>query len=150
VRSLLILALSTVSACTPSPLGPAPAPDPKEGSGGASQCFALHLGGTPSPDVALPAVIELTREPAPGFVEPGRLAVREPAGAPPRAPISWWIPQGRDVIELVLGGGYTGYKFALTSAPGGGWTGTGTYFADFGLDPAPAPLPLRLSATACP
>ena len=140
--------ITSIMACSSPPDAPSSAPDPAVNL--ASQCFTLELGGTPSPDVRLPLVIELSREPAPNFVEPGRLAVREPGAIEPRAPISWWVPRGSDAIELVLGGGYTGYGFDLKSSGRGGWVGQGTYFADFGLEPAPAPLPTRLVPSRCP
>jgi hypothetical protein len=151
MRALSVWLVALALACSSSPADPSTAPDPAAGGNLASTCFILHLGGTPSPDVALPALIELSRDPAPNFVAPGRLAVREPGVVEPRAPISWWIPRGSDGIELVLGGGYTGYGFKLKSTGnGGGWDGHGTYFADFGLEPAPGPLPLRLTPSRCP
>jgi hypothetical protein len=137
-------------ACSSPAADRSAAPDPSPASNLAVGCYTLHLAGTPSPDVTLPAVIELSPEPAPNFVEPGRLAVREPGAAEPRAPISWWVPRDSDVMELVLGGGYTGYNFELKSAGGGDWVGLGTYFADFGLDPAPPALSARLRPSACP
>lgn len=97
----------------------------------------------------LPALIELSREPAPHFVAPGRLAVHEPGAVEPRAPISWWVPRGTVELDLVLGGGYTGYTFAL-KAEGSGWVGKGTYFADFGIEPTPPSLPARLTPQTCP
>jgi hypothetical protein len=145
-KVLVTLALAAGSACGRSPVGPDTSPDPA-GFDIGSACFELRLGGTPAPDVKLPRLIELTREPAPGFVEPGRFAVREPTGVP-RAPLSWWMPKGDSTLDLVLGGGYTGYAFSL-ERKGRGWAGEGTYFADFGVEPSPLPLPLYLSPRAC-
>jgi hypothetical protein len=149
MRTLSVWFVALVLACSSPPADPSAAPDPAAGGDLASTCFTLHLSGTPSPDVALPALVELSREPAPNFVAPGRLAVREPGAAEPRAPISWWIPRGSEGIQLVLGGGFTGYGFKLKSAAGGAWVGQGAYFADFGLEPAPGPLPLRLTPSRC-
>lgn len=143
--SICFLAL----ACASPPADSSAAPDPAP-SNLASSCYTLHLAGTPAPDVNLPALIELSRDAAPHVVEPGPLAVREPGALEPRAPISWWVPRGDDAIDLVLGGGYTGYHFELKSAVGGDWVGLGTYFADFGRDPAPAQLPVRLKPSPCP
>jgi hypothetical protein len=99
--------------------------------------------------VSLPTLIELSREPAPGFVEPGRLAVKEPSVDEARAPISWWAPGAGGSLELVLGGGYTGYSFSLRSVAQRGWVGEGEYFADFGVEPTPARLPVRLTPRSC-
>jgi hypothetical protein len=158
MRSLMVWFFALALGCSSRPSGPSVATDPGSTAAPdhapsgdlASTCFTLHLGGTPSPDVALPALIELSREPAPNFVAPGRLAVRQPGAGEPRAPVAWWIPHAGDVIELVLGGGYTGYTFKLKLTGGGKWVGQGTYFADFGVEPAPGPLPLRLAPTQCP
>jgi hypothetical protein len=148
--SAVWFAAVTAAACASSTADPDPRPGPDAAPGFAATCYTLHPGGTPAPDAALPTIIELSAEPAPGFVEPGRLAVHEPGATDPRAPISWWVPRGADAIELVLGGGYTGYSFDLRSANGGGWVGQGTYFADFGVEPAPASLSMRLTPKSCP
>jgi hypothetical protein len=148
--SVLVASAFLSTACASSPAEPGQPVDPQTGQAEAVGCFTVHLGGEPSPDVSLPALIQLTTDPAPGFVTPGRLAVREPATSTPRAPISWWVPQGDSALELVLGGGYTGYSFSLTSQSNGSWAGQGTYWADMGLEPAPGPLPLRLIRRACP
>jgi hypothetical protein len=144
---LVLLALATL-ACGPYPIDPDPAADPRAARPGG--CYAVQLTGQVAPDVSLPELIELSSEAAPGFVTPGRLAVREPASASPRAPISWWIPQGSQKLDLVLGGGYTGYSFSLGAARGGAWVGEGAYFADFGVEPTPGPLTLRLTPIGCP
>jgi hypothetical protein len=149
MRPLSVWFVPLAVACSSPTAAPSTAPDPAPSGDVSNSCYALHLGGTVSPDVTLPAVIELSREPAPNFVHPGRFAVREPGAAAPRAPISWWIPLSHNAIELVLGGGYTGYTFQLKSAGGGEWAGQGSYFADFGLEPAPGPLPLRLTPSSC-
>jgi hypothetical protein len=149
MRPLSVWFIALVLACSSPSVEPSSSPDPAPADELVSRCYALQLGGTPSPDVALPAVIELSREHAPNFVTPGRLAVREPGTVEPRAPISWWIPRGSDAIELVLGGGYTGYRFSLRSDGGSDWVGEGIYFADFGLEPPPGPLPLRLTPSRC-
>jgi hypothetical protein len=99
--------------------------------------------------VSLPTLIELSRDPAPGFVEPGRLAVKEPSVAEPRAPISWWAPGAGGSLDLVLGGGYTGYSFSLRSVAQRSWVGEGTYFADFGVEPTPGRLPVGLTPRSC-
>jgi hypothetical protein len=124
-------------------------PDPDAAAGAIDGCYSLELGGTPAEFVLLPEAIELSREPAPNFVEPGRFAVREIGGSVPRAPISWWLPGAGGSIELVLGGGYTGYSFSLRSTTPGSWAGDGKYFADFGVLPEPGPLPLRLTRRSC-
>jgi hypothetical protein len=114
-------------------------------------CYGLQIGGPVAADVTLPTLIQLTDEPAPLFVDPGpRLAVKEPGTRQARAPISWWALAPSGSLDLILGGGYTGYSFSLESAGGGRWTGVGSYFADIGVDPTPAPLPLRLSPVRCP
>jgi hypothetical protein len=147
---LVVLISFAMTACTSPAAEQGAAPDPNAAPGLLDGCFTLHLGGTPAPDVALPAVIRLSREPAPGFVEPGRLAVVEPGTTTPQAPVSWWVPSGTNAVQLVLGGGYTGYSFALESLGGGVWAGQGTYFADFGAEPVPPSLPLRLGPQSCP
>jgi hypothetical protein len=141
--------LALALACSSPPADRSGAPDPGPANALTSNCYTLQLGGTPSPDVVLPALIELSREPAPNFVEPGRLAVHEPGAVERRAPISWWVPRGTDQLELVLGGGYTGYTFAM-KAEGRDWIGKGTYFADFGIEPTPSSLPARLKPRICP
>jgi hypothetical protein len=148
MRCLTVWFIALALACSSPPADPSSSPGPAPSRNLVSKCYRLHLGGTPSPDVALPAVIELSRDPAPHFVEPGRLAVHEPGVREPQAPVSWWIPRSSDLIELVLGGGYTGYSFQLKPA-GDDWVGQGTYFADFGLEPTPGSLPLRLRPQRC-
>lgn len=152
MRPLLVLfAVLTGVACASPVADQNPTPDPNATPGPDSQCYIVQLGGQPAADAAVPALIELTRDPAPAFIAPeGRLAVREPGAREPRAPLSWWAPRGNDKIELVLGGGYTGYRFELEPGGGGSWMGQGTYFADFGVLPAPPPLPLRLTPRRCP
>ncbi len=145
--SLVLLALASL-ACGPYPIDPDPAADSRADRAGG--CYAVQVTGQVAPDVSLPKLIELSSEAAPGFVTPGRLAVREPASASPRAPISWWIPQGSQKLDLVLGGGFTGYSFSLEAVRGGAWEGKGTYFADFGVLPTPEPLTLRLTPIGCP
>jgi hypothetical protein len=146
---VLITAL-LVSSCS-SPAGESrPAADPEVSFGAIPGCYGVQLGGEPAPDVSLPTLVELSTEAAPLFVEPGRFAVKEPGTTEPRAPISWWAPGSAGSLDLVLGGGYTGYGFTLRSAGGGGWTGKGAYFADFGIEPAPEPLPLQLVPRSCP
>jgi len=152
MRTALVLVISMISAaCSPSPVAeslPSPGVDPAVGA--IPGCYAVVLGGTPAADVSLPALVELTQAPAPGFVDPGRLAVEEPGASQPQAPISWWAPGSGDTLQLVLGGGYTGYSFSLRPAGQGSWSGEGAYFADFGVEPQPAPLPVRLTARSCP
>ena len=149
-KILVLMTFAAGFACTSSPTasGPEPSPDPADFDLGA-QCFDLHITGVVATDTRLPRVIELSRRPAPYFVEPGRFAVREPAAGEPQAPISWWRPTGSASLELVLGGGYTGYHFAMARA-GAAWVGKGTYFADFGQEPAPEQLLLRLTRQSCP
>jgi hypothetical protein len=149
-RPLAVLISFVVIACASPAAEQDAAPDPNAVPGLMDDCFTLHLGGTPAPDVTLPAIIQLSRNPAPGLVEPGRLAVIEPGTIKPRAPVSWWVPSGADGLQLVLGGGYTGYSFALKSLGDGVWAGHGTYFADFGVEPTPLSLPLRLGPRSCP
>jgi hypothetical protein len=147
---LLVLISFILGACAAPAAEQTEVPDPNTAPGPLDACYALHLGGTLAPDVVLPSIIRLSREAATGFSEPGRLAVIEPGATEPRAPVSWWIPSGSDALQLVLGGGYTGYSFALQSLGGGVWVGQGTYFADFGVQPTPPPLPLRLAPRSCP
>jgi hypothetical protein len=152
MRTPLVLFTSIISAaCSSSPVAESlPLPGADAAAGAIPGCYTVVLGGTPATDVSLPALIELTREPAPLFTDPGRLAVKEPGVSEPRAPISWWAPGSGGTLQLVLGGGYTGYSFSLRSAGQGRWAGKGTYFADFGVEPKPAPLPVRLTARSCP
>ena len=144
------LALLMLMACASPVANGNPSPDSGAGSTFSSGCFAVVPSDTPAADVALPELIELLDEPAPGFVEPGRFAVREPGAREPRAPISSWRPLGPGTIELVLGGGYTGYEFTLRQVIEGGWIGEGVYFADFGLEPTPPNLEVTLHPQACP
>ena len=152
MRTALVLLISIISeACSPSPVAessPSTGADPAVGA--IPGCYAVVLGGTPAADVSLPALVQLTHEPAPGFVDPGRLAVKEPGASQPRAPISWWAPGSGNTLQLVLGGGYTGYSFSLHPAGQGSWSGEGAYFADFGVEPRPAPLAVRLTSRSCP
>jgi hypothetical protein len=151
MRPLVVLFAIGALACGSSPGAPNVPVDPEAAPANpAAGCFGVQLTGEPAADVSLPGFIELSLDPAPGFVNPGRLAVREPKAVTPRAPISWWIPTGKAEIELVLGGGFTGYNFLLRPAERGSWTGQGTYFADFGVEPAPGPLIARLTPAACP
>ena len=152
MRRLQVLIASAffASACASSPPEPSQPVDPNATWVEVAGCFTIHLEGEPSADITLPHLIELTLDPAPGFVSPGRLVVREPATSTPKAPISWWIPQGGSALKLVLGGGYTGYSFSLTRESDAAWTGQGTYWADMGLEPAPGPLAIRLTRRACP
>jgi hypothetical protein len=53
------------------------------------------------------------------------------------------------MLDLVLGGGFTGYSFTLRSVAHGSWIGEGKYFADFGVEPTPPALPIRLAARSC-
>jgi hypothetical protein len=146
VPLLLLAACSTAcSSLVSEPGGPEPSITPSIAPG----CYALQLGGTPSPDVSLPSLIELSSDPAPGFVEPVRFAVREPGANVRRAPVSSWVPLEAGGLELALGGGYTGYTFILR-ARGADWVGEGTYCADFGLEPTPPRLPAKLTPTTCP
>ena len=150
MRSHVVLfAALLLSSCSSSATDSTPAPDPDVSAGAIPGCYAVLLGGTPAPDVYLPTLIELSAEPAPFWVEPGHLLVREPGNAEPVAPISWWAPGSGGTIQLVLGGGFTGYSFSLQQQQGR-WGGTGTYFADFGVEPTPGPLPLELSPRSCP
>jgi hypothetical protein len=146
---LLLLAVLVSAACSSSLADPDGGPEPDVAPTVVPGCYALQLGADPSADVTLPSLIELTSEPAPGFVEPGRFTVLEPGATVRKAPISWWRPRGESGLDLVLGGGFTGYTFTLT-ARGADWVGQGSYCADFGVEPAPGPLPARLTPTSCP
>ena len=152
MRAPLALFTSIISAaCSSSPVAESlPSPGADAAAGAIPGCYAVGLGGTPAADVSLPALVELTHDPAPGFVDPGRFTVKEPGASQPRAPISWWAPGSDGTLQLVLGGGYTGYSFSLQPAGQGSWSGKGAYFADFGVEPAPAPLPVRLTHRSCP
>lgn len=147
---LAVLTSFVLIACASPAAEQGAAPDPNAAPGPLGDCFTVQLGGTPAPDVTLPAIIRLSQDAAPGFVEPGRLAVIEPGTTEPQAPVSWWVPSGADALQLVLGGGYTGYSFALRSLGNGVWAGQGIYFADFGVEPTPGPLALRLAPRSCP
>jgi hypothetical protein len=146
---LLLLAALGSAACSSSVADPSGGPEPDVAPSIAAGCYALQLGGTPSPDVSLPSLIELSNDPAPGFAESGRFAVREPGANIRQAPVSSWVPLEAGGLELTLGGGYTGYTFVLRRQ-GNDWAGKGTYCADFGLEPAPPLLPARLTPTSCP
>jgi hypothetical protein len=147
--NIVLITALLVSSCS-SPLAESrPALDPEVSFGAIPGCYGVQLGGEPATDVSLPTLVELSTGPAPLFVEPGRFAVKEPGTLEPRAPISWWAPGSAGSLDLVLGGGYTGYIFTLQPAGGGGWIGNGAYFADFGVEPAPAPLPLQLVTQSC-
>ncbi len=149
-RILVLISLAAGAACSASTTSPAVESSPgAPGFDPGGRCFAVQTTGEVAPDFVFPRIIQLTREPAPNFVEPGPLAVREPAVREPRAPISWWRPTGEGSIELVLGGGFTGYSFSLTRA-GAAWVGQGKYCADFGLEPAPKEVTLRLTRQDCP
>ena len=148
LKLLVLISLAVVAACTGSPTDPAPESASKPADfdlGG--QCFAVHTTGEVADDFILPRLIQLTQRPAPNFVDPGRFAVWEPSGEP-RAPISWWRPTGDSSIELVLGGGYTGYTFSLERA-GDAWVGQGKYCSDMGLEPPPDELAVRLTRQNC-
>jgi hypothetical protein len=147
---VVLFAAMSVASCSSPATESRPAPDPDVAAGAVFGCFLVQPAARPAPDVSLPTLIELSRDPAPGWVEPGRLAVREPGTSEPRAPLSWWAPGAAGSLELVLGGGYTGYSFSLRTAGQGSWAGKGTYFADFGREPAPEPLPIRLAPLTCP
>jgi hypothetical protein len=151
MRSHLVLFTALfLSSCSSSPVTESsPAPDADVTAGAVTGCYAVVLGGSTAPHVSLPTLIELAPEQAPFFVEPGHLAVREPGTVEPRAPVSWWAPGSGGTIQLVLGGGFTGYSFSLRQDQGR-WRGTGSYFADFGIEPTPGPLPLELSPRSCP
>jgi hypothetical protein len=146
---VVLLTALAVSSCSSPVAESQPTPDPDVASGAVFGCYTVQPAARPAPDVSLPTLIELSRDPVPGWVEPGRLAVREPGTSEPRAPISWWAPGAAGSLELVLGGGFTGYSFSLRSAGQGSWVGKGVYFADFGLEPAPEPLPIRLTSRSC-
>jgi hypothetical protein len=146
---LLLLAALGSAACSSPVADSSGGPEPDVARSIAPGCYALQLGGRPSPDVSLPSLIELASDPAPGFAEPRRFAVREPGANVPQAPVSSWVPLEAGGLELALGGGYTGYTFILRGQ-GNDWVGEGTYCADFGLEPTPPPLPARLTPTSCP
>jgi hypothetical protein len=144
-----LAALSLAACASPVSTGDQ-SPDPDVAPDLNSQCYIVNPAAEPAPDVSLPRLIELSEEPAPGYTEPGRLAVREPGVAEPKAPISSWRRLGPGTIELALGGGFTGYVFTLRQAIEGGWVGSGSYFADFGVEPAPPRLGLTLDPQSCP
>ena len=146
---LVLFAAVLLASCSSPATDSTPGPDPEVSTGAIPGCYAVVLGGTPAPDVYLPTLIELSAEPAPLWVEPGHLLVGEPGTAEPVAPLSWWAPGSSGTIQLVLGGGFTGYSFSLRQQQGR-WRGIGTYFADFGVKPTPGPLPLELSPRSCP
>ena len=148
-RILVLISLAAIAACSASTTAPGESSPDADGFNPEGRCFAVHTTGEVAAGFVFPRVIELTREPAPHFVEPGPLAVREPGVREPRVPISWWRPTGDSSIELVLGGGYTGYTFSLARA-GDAWVGQGKYCADFGLEPAPKEVALRLTPQDCP
>ena len=152
MRTPLVLFASLLSAaCSSSPMAESlPPPGADAAVGAIPGCYTVVLGGTPASDVTLPALIHLTRDAAPLFVDPGHFAVEEPGVSEPRAPFSWWAPGSGGTLQLVLGGGYTGYSFSLRSAGQGRWAGKGAYFADIGVEPKPAPLPVRLTPRSCP
>ena len=148
-KALVLPTLAATLACGSSPTSPVSESTPDPAVDLSAQCFALEISGAVAPGFSLPHLIELTRQPAPNFIEPGRFVVREPGVEEPRAPISWWMPTGNSSLELVLGGGFTGYTFSLTGT-GTGWAGQGEYCADFGLEPPPEQLGLRLIRQSCP
>jgi hypothetical protein len=148
-RRLVLSGALLLSSCSSSVTESTPGPDPSVSAGAAPGCYTVVLGGTPAADVSLPPLVELTHDPAPGFVDPGRFAVKEPGASQPRAPISWWAPGSGGTLQLVLGGGFTGYSFSLRPGGQGSWSGMGTYFADFGVEPEPAPLPVHLTPRSC-
>ena len=148
-RRLVLSGALLLSSCSSSVTESTPGLDPSVSAGAAPGCYTVVLGGTPAADVSLPALVELTHDPAPGFVDPGRFAVQEPGASQPRAPISWWSPGSGGTLQLVLGGGFTGYSISLRPAGQGSWSGMGTYFADFGVEPEPAPLPVHLTPRSC-
>ena len=145
---LVLLAAALLSSCSSSATDSTPVPGPDVSTDGIPGCYAVALGGTPERDVYFPTLIELSAEQAPFWVEPGHLLVREPGTAEPVAPVSWWAPGSGGTIQLVLGGGYTGYSFSLRHQQGQ-WRGQGTYFADFGPEPEPPALPLTLTPWSC-
>jgi hypothetical protein len=150
MRPIMVCISVIVTACASSSADPTPSPDADANPAIESRCYSVRTRGTLAPDVRLPSLIQLSKDAAPGFVEPGRLEVEEPGADPRLAPISWWVPRGPNAMVLVLGGGYTGYTFDLTSLGQGGWAGRGTYFADFGTEPAPVPLSIHLVPRGCP
>lgn len=107
-RHVVLFAALLLSSCSSSVTESTPGSDPDVAVGSIPGCYTVELGGTPAGDVSLPALIQLTQDPAQGFVDPGHLAVREPGTSEPRAPISWWAPGSGATLDLVLGGGYTG------------------------------------------
>ncbi len=151
MRQHLVLSTALfLSACSSSPVTESsPGPDPEVSASAIPGCYAVVLGAAPAPDVYLPTLIELTSEGVPFIIEPGHFTVREPDAAEPRVPVSWWTPGSGGTIQLVLGGGFTGYSFSLRQEQGR-WRGPGTYFADFGVQPAPGPLHLELVPASCP
>lgn len=150
MRPAVVCLSVLLAACASSSADPSPVPDSNATPGTQAGCYSVMIHGTPASDVQLPTLIQLSHDPAPNFVEPGRLAIREPGAKSPLAPISWWIPRGNDAMELVLGGGFTGYSFDLRSAEQGAWVGPGTYCADFGVEPTPESLSIRLVPRSCP
>jgi hypothetical protein len=150
MRTPLVLFTSMIAFGCSSPVADSlPAPEAEPTVAEISGCYSVHTGAPPSRDVSLPTLIQLSLDPAPNLVEPGRFTVREPGSSEPRAPISSWAPGSGGTLELSLGGGYTGYNFTLRSAGQGTWEGTGEYFADMGLEPRPRPLPVRLTPRSC-
>ena len=148
VRTRLALFASILfSSCSSPAVESLSTPEPNAAATAISGCYSLELGGTP--EFVLPAAIELSTEPAPNSLDPERFAVRELGGGEPRAPISWWVSDIEGVVELVLGGGYTGYTFSLRPAGDGSWEGVGKYCSDMGVLPEPGPLPLRLVPRSC-
>jgi hypothetical protein len=151
MRAPLVLFTSMIAFGCSSPVAESsPAPDADAAAGSIPGCYNVVLGGRPSDDVSIPSLIELSPEPAPMFIEPGRFLVKEPGASERKAPISWWTPAAGGTLEVVLGGGYTGYSFLLRPAEQGSWSGEGTYCADFGVLPEPGPLPVRLVPRSCP
>jgi hypothetical protein len=151
MRVPIVLLGMLIVSCSSSVTETSNPADPEVVFRAVSGCYRVQTEGPIAADVSLPALIELSEEPAPLFVDPGpRLAVKEPGAREANAPISWWAPGTSGSLDLVLGGGYTGYSFSLQSAGQGVWTGTGSYFADIRLDPNPRPLPLRLTQLPCP
>jgi hypothetical protein len=148
MRTRLVLFAPILLACS-SPVGESLAtPEPEASAGSVPGCYSLALDGTPA-EFVLPAAIELSTEPAPGSLDPLRFAVRELGGGEPRAPISSWALDLEGTLELVLGGGFTGYTFSLRPAGDGGWEGIGEYCSDMGVLPEPERLPLRLVRRSC-
>ncbi len=146
---LVLFAALTLSSCSSPVAETRNTLDPDALLGAIPGCYTVKPGARPSPDVSLPTLIELSPEPVPWFVDPGPLTVREPGTREPLAPVSSWTPGANGSLELVLGGGYTGYSFSLRQH-GRDWIGEGKYFADFGIEPEPARLPVRLTPRSCP